>query len=111
MTVYQELDHALERLEATLKAADLWSASRPPASAFDSRQPFCVDTMELPQWLRYVFIARLSAVVEAEGSLPPNCEVAPAAEVYLKQSGVRASNLLLVVKAIEEVDRVINEAD
>lgn len=110
MTVHQQLDEALRRLEATLKAADLWQVPRPAPQAFESRQPFCVDTMELPQWLRFVFIARLDAMVERRAPLPESCNVAPAAEVYLKQAGVRASNFLLLVKSIEEVDRVINEA-
>ncbi|MFC3283136.1 YqcC family protein [Litchfieldella rifensis] len=109
MSVYQQLDEALRRLEATMKAADMWRMPQPTPEAFDSEQPFCVDTMELPQWLRFVFIARLDALIEAEAPLPENCQVAPAAEVYLKQSQARPSTLLLVVKAIEEVDRVITE--
>lgn len=109
MSVHQQLDEALRRLEATMKAADMWQMPQPPAEAFDSHQPFCVDTMELPQWLRFVFIARLDALIDAEGPLPQTCDVAPAAEVYLKQAHARPSHLLLVVKAIEEVDRVITE--
>lgn len=109
MSVYQQLDEALRRLEATMKAADMWRMPQPAPEAFDSEQPFCVDTMELPQWLRFVFIARLDAMIEAEAPLPDNCQVAPAAEVYLKQSQARPSTLLLMVKAIEEVDRVITE--
>lgn len=108
---YQQLDEALRRLEATMKAADMWQMPQPPAEAFDSQQPFCIDTMALPQWLRFVFIARLDALIDAEAPLPNTCQVAPAAEVYLKQANARASTLLLVVKAIEEVDRVITESD
>ncbi|PMR75332.1 YqcC family protein [Billgrantia endophytica] len=110
MTVHEELDVALRRLEATLKAADLWRVPRPEPEAFDSGQPFCVDTMEMPQWLRFVFIARLDAMVESRAPLPESCQVAPAAEVYLKQAGIRTSNFLLLVKSLEEVDRIINEA-
>ncbi|GGX95313.1 hypothetical protein GCM10007160_23600 [Litchfieldella qijiaojingensis] len=109
MSVHQQLDEALRRLEATMKATDMWKMPQPPVEAFDSEQPFCVDTMDLPQWLRFVFIARLDELIEAEAPLPDTCQVAPAAEVYLKQSQVKASTLLLVVKAIEEVDRVISE--
>ncbi|WP_043530231.1 YqcC family protein [Litchfieldella xinjiangensis] len=109
MSVHQELDEALRRLEATMKASNLWQMSQPSAEAFDSQQPFCVDTMALPQWLRFVFIARLDALVEARGPLPTSCDVAPAADMYLKQSDARPSERLLLVKAIEEVDRVITE--
>lgn len=109
MNIHQRLGDALRRLEATLKAADLWQVERPNAEAFDSQQPFCVDTMTMPQWLRFVFIARLDALVAARDALPSACQVAPAMDVYLRQEKIKPSNLLLVVKAIEEVDRVITD--
>ncbi|SDL07610.1 Uncharacterized conserved protein YqcC, DUF446 family [Franzmannia pantelleriensis] len=110
MNPHQRLDQALRELEATLKAADLWRVEQPSAEALASQQPFCVDTMELPQWLRYVFVARLDALVDAEAPLPASCSVAPAADVYLRQAQVQAHHLLLVVKAIENVDRVVTES-
>lgn len=108
MTPHTELDQALSRLEATLRSVDLWSTPCPEAEAFESREPFCLDTMELPQWLRYVFIARLQALVDAEGRLPATCQVAPAAEAYLQHA--KPSTRALVIKAIADVDRVITEA-
>ena len=110
MSVHQQLDQAVRRLEATLKASDLWRVEEPSAKAMASQQPFCVDSMSLPQWLRFVFIARLDDMIAAESPLPATCNVAPAADLYLKQEQARAGDRLLVVKAIEEVDQVINEA-
>ncbi|MBZ9538632.1 YqcC family protein [Modicisalibacter tunisiensis] len=107
MTTHQELEQALENLESTLRSVDLWNTARPEPEAFDSRQPFCVDTMALPQWLRYVFIPRLQALVDARAAMPATCQVAPAAEAYLKDS--RTSTRVLVVSAIAEVDRVVTE--
>ncbi|APX92562.1 hypothetical protein BWR19_06180 [Halomonas sp. 1513] len=109
MNPHQQLDQALRELEATLKAADLWRVEQPSAQALASQQPFCVDSMELPQWLRYVCVARLDALVDARAPLPASCSVAPAAEVYLRQAQVPAHHLLLVVKAIERVDLVVTE--
>lgn len=108
MTPHAELDQALSQLESTLRSVNLWNTPRPEAGAFDSREPFCVDTMELPQWLRYVFIARLQALVDAKGSLPVTCDVAPAAEAYLQNA--RPSTRQLVVEAVAEVDRIVTEA-
>lgn len=102
-----ELDQALIRLEVTLRSIDLWSMPYPDASAFDSREPFCVDTMALPQWLRYVFIARLRAIIEAQRPLPATCQVAPAAEACLQHA--KPNTRLLVVEAIADVDRIITE--
>ncbi|MFD2189276.1 YqcC family protein [Pistricoccus aurantiacus] len=111
MSVHQTLDASLRRLEAAMKAADLWRVREPEAQAFESRQPFCIDTMELPQWLRFVFIPRLDALIDAKAPLPSRCDVAPAAHVYLKQIHAKPSQFLLVVRAIEEVDRTITQAD
>lgn len=109
MTVHDELDQALRRLEATMKAANLWRMATPDPEAFDSQQPFCVDTMALPQWLRFVFITRLDALVERRAPMPARCDVAPALEAYLTQVGVRASDRLLLCQAVEEIDRLVTE--
>lgn len=107
MTIHQELGQAVEELEATLKAANLWRVETPSPAAFESQQPFCVDTMALPQWLRFVFVARLYALVEAKAALPAKCEVAPAVAAYLQQQRAPASDQLLVVECVERLDELI----
>ncbi|MDR5867730.1 YqcC family protein [Halomonas koreensis] len=109
MTVHEELEQALRELESTMKAADLWRMERPAPEAFDSPQPFCVDTMALPQWLRFVFIARLEVLVEKRAPMPASCDVAPAVEAYLVQEGARASDRLLMCKAVERIDQLVTE--
>ena len=52
MSVHQQLQTALLELEAAMKAANLWRTPTPDAAAFASQQPFCIDTMSLPQWVR-----------------------------------------------------------
>ncbi|WP_104201670.1 YqcC family protein [Billgrantia saliphila] len=109
MTVHEELDVALRRLEATMKATNMWRMSAPDTEAFESQQPFCIDTMALPQWLRFVFIARLDALIEAEAPMPEKCDVAPAVAAYLIQEGARTQDRLLMCKAVEEIDRLVTE--
>ncbi len=109
MSIHQELAAALRELEATMRAADQWRMERPEPIAFESVAPFCVDTMSLPQWLRFVFIARLEALVEARAPMPATCEVAPAVEAWLAQSDVRPGDRLLLVQAVEKVDRLVTD--
>ncbi|PJX13653.1 hypothetical protein CWI66_11360 [Halomonas sp. 141] len=109
MSVHQQLQTALLELEAAMKAANLWRTPLPEASAFASQEPFCVDTMSLPQWVRYVFVARLTALVEAQATLPARCEVAPAMAAYLMQEKVRASDQVLVIRAMERVDQLVTD--
>ncbi|KPQ21115.1 MULTISPECIES: YqcC family protein [unclassified Halomonas] len=109
MSVHQQLHTALLELEATLKAANLWRMPAPEAAAFSSQQPFCIDTMSLLQWLRFVFIARLNTLAEAGGPMPAKCDVAPAIAAHLKQENVRASDYLLVVRAVERIDQLVTD--
>ncbi len=109
MTVHEELGQALRELESTMKASALWRMERPAPKAFDSAQPFCIDTMSLPQWLRFVFIARLEALVEARAPMPASCDVAPAVDAYLIQEGAKTSQRVLMGKVVERIDRLVTE--
>jgi len=110
MSTYQPLQTALLELEASMKAADLWRMPTPDAEAFASQQPFCIDTMSLPQWIRFVFIARLNALMDARAAMPAKCEVAPAVAAYLQQEKTPAHHQLLVVRAVEKVDQIVTES-
>ncbi|MCA8866428.1 MULTISPECIES: YqcC family protein [unclassified Halomonas] len=110
MSTYQPLQTALLELEASMKAADLWRMSTPDAEAFASQQPFCIDTMSLPQWIRFVFIARLNALMDARAAMPAKCEVAPAVAAYLQQEKTPAHHQLLIVRAVEKVDQIVTES-
>lgn len=109
MTVHDELGAALRELEATMKANNLWRMESPPEHAFTSHQPFCIDTMALPQWLRFVFIVRLESLVQAEAAMPAKCDVAPAVEAYLMQEGATSVQRLLMRQAVERIDRLVTE--
>lgn len=110
INVHAQLAGALRDLEATMKATDLWRMDEPAPEAFNSQQPFCIDTMSLAQWLRFVFIARLEVLIDNESQLPAKCDVAPAVEAYLVQEGVRAEDRLLMKKVVEDIDRIISES-
>lgn len=110
MSTYQPLQTALLELEASMKAADLWRMPTPDAEAFASQQPFCIDTMSLPQWIRFVFIARLNALIDARAAMPAKCEVAPAVAAYLQQEKTPAHHQLLIVRAVEKVDQIVTES-
>lgn len=106
MTQYESLDIALTRLEAAMRAGDLWqSQTEPELAAFDSEQPFYADTMTLGQWLKFVLIPRLRQLMEKEHSLPASANIAPAAEVYLQES--RTSVRLPILEALRDVDNVL----
>ncbi len=109
MSVHQELGAALRELEATMRATGQWRMEPPAPAAFASVEPFCADTMSLAQWLRFVFIARLEALVEARGPMPAKCEVAPAVEAWLAESGARPSERQMIAEAVARIDTLVTE--
>lgn len=74
------LRQLLEQLEAEMRAAALWSAQPPSPEALSSTIPFMYDTLEIEQWLQWVFLPRLHALLDANAPLPNNCSVHPLAE-------------------------------
>ncbi|GHC30791.1 hypothetical protein GCM10010082_26240 [Kushneria pakistanensis] len=106
MTQYESLDTALTRLEAAMRAGDLWqSQTRPAPSDFESEQPFYADTMSLGQWLRFVLIPRLRGLMENDQPLPASANIASAAEIYLQDN--RTSVRLPILEALRDVDNVL----
>ncbi|PRO73011.1 pseudouridine synthase [Alteromonas alba] len=70
----------LFELEEILKAAGLWSAVTPSQEALASQQPFACDTLAFEQWLQFIFIPRLQALLKTN-TLPPPMQIQPMAEV------------------------------
>ncbi|CBA33309.1 Uncharacterized protein yqcC [Cronobacter turicensis z3032] len=63
-----------------------WQNVAPDSSAFESTQPFCMDTLEPYEWLQWVLIPRLHALLDAGAALPQAFAVAPYYEVALEAS-------------------------
>ena len=49
-------------LEGALRSRLLWDADEPSPEALASTQPFCIDTLDFPQWLQFVFLPRMRAL-------------------------------------------------
>lgn len=109
MAIYLELNDALARLEAAMRAGSMWRQDEPDEVALSSQEPFCVDTLTMPQWLRFVLIARLQVLIDQHLPLPNGSQIAPAAELYLKEysNGAR----LPVVGILHEIDALLGGGD
>lgn len=89
-------------IEAQLRALSLWDRVPPPASALASPEPFCIDTLSLPQWLQFVFLPTLYRLLEEEGELPTRCSITPMAEEYFRGSRLATDELLAALQRIDE---------
>ncbi|WP_426415882.1 YqcC family protein [Aestuariirhabdus sp. LZHN29] len=102
-----ELTRLLDRLEEEMQALQLWQGVPPAAEAFASQEPFCIDTMGFDQWLQWVFVARLRAMIEARASLPTRSELCPLADEFFKG---RASESAPLLEVIAQIDRLLTRA-
>ncbi|WP_288132771.1 YqcC family protein [Microbulbifer sp.] len=101
-SIYPEIATLLLELEGELRRLGEWQAEPPSAEALASTQPFCVDTLSLPQWLQFVFLPRMRQLVESELPLPAKCGIAPMAEEFFRGSDLPAQGLVSKLLAIDE---------
>lgn len=99
---------ALDALEREMQLLDLWAATAPTRQQLASAQPFCVDTMAFEQWLQWVFIPRLRALLEQDLSLPGSCHIKPMGEHSLLHLGRRQHDLLAI---LDRIDRLASGPD
>ena len=97
---------SLLNIEMELRKLALWESESPPDEAFESDQPFCIDTLEFTQWLQFVFVARMKVIIENDHPLPSASGIAPMAEEHFRgrpESGNR------LVRELEAIDRLLSE--
>lgn len=83
MTLPSRVRHQLQLIEALLREHDQWQAVAPDASVFNSTQPFCMDTLEPFEWLQWVLIPRMHALLDGGHPLPASFAIAPYYEIAL----------------------------
>jgi len=96
---------ALIDVEFELRRLGLWSGDRPSDAALSSTEPFAVDTLRFEQWLQFIFLPTLHALIAQEQELPARCGVAPMVSEALRGRGLATGQL---EAALSEVDRLIS---
>lgn len=92
----------LNALEAELKQQRLWSTAPADPRLMSSSAPFSCDTMSLEQWLQYILIPRMQALLQANAALPDNISILPYAELAFKPLGTAADKLLHIIAGLEQ---------
>ncbi|AZZ99156.1 YqcC family protein [Pseudoalteromonas sp. R3] len=95
----------LDELEHTLRQAELWQATPVPVEALRSTQPFCCDTLRFEQWLQFVFVVKMRALLQSGSALPANMAIAPMAEISLAQH----PQLAVLLNVLQRLDLAVSE--
>ena len=104
-SIYAEVADQLLQLEAEMRRLQLWESEAPSPEALASREPFCVDTLSLPQWLQFVFLPRMSQLIELEQPLPGRSGIAPLAEEFFKNSSGFDALIVLLADIDQRLER------
>lgn len=84
-------------IERELRVQGWWSDTAPSAEALASVEPFAVDTLDFEQWLQWIFIPRMKAILENDLPLPNASGILAMAEMVYAQrpgQGVKLQQLL-----------------
>ena len=101
-----EVASVLIDIEAELRQLDLWERKPPAPEALASTEPFAFDTLTLPQWLQFVFLPTIYAMLEEQRPLPDACAITPMAEEFFRGSGLATAGLL---EALAQVDALLSD--
>lgn len=101
MNKSESLKALLIRLELELKTLSFWSTTAPSPQALNSTMPFAYDTMTFEQWLQFIFIPKMTALIDANGPLPNQIGLRPMAEQVYASNRDRLMPLLRLLADID----------
>lgn len=99
----QQTRQLLVQIESELRGIGLWSASAPSSQAMASTMPFCYDTLTFAQWLQFMLLPRLQALLDGGQPLPAQICLCPMAEEALKAHGEAAWPLINRLADLDEL--------
>lgn len=102
---YLRVSQLLEEVEQQMRDLGLWSTRSPPPQALASTMPFCYDTLEFPEWLQWIFLPRLRKLLDQNLPLPAKSDIAPLAEVWIKEQELEqeAGRLLRIIREFDQM--------
>jgi len=104
MSQSQAVTHSIKAIRDEMERLSLWEASPPSQDALSSQQPFCIDTLEFTQWLQWILIPRLEAILKTNIPLPDSSSIHPYAEEALN----RCSDSTQLIAHIKQLDNALS---
>lgn len=96
-------------IEGQLRQLGMWDKIPPSSQALLSTEPFCVDTLTLPQWLQFIFIPTIYSMLEQQEALPERCGIAPMAEEFFRGTGLAIGKLVTSLERMDELLSAVPE--
>lgn len=103
MTRHDSVRSRLHALETLLRDRALWQEIAPQPEAFASTQPFCLDTLAPLEWLQWVLIPRMHALIDAGQPLPQAFAVSPYYEMALEEAHPAREVVLIELQKLDKL--------
>lgn len=81
-----------------MRAQGLWQSQIPSGDALASREPFCIDTLTFPQWLQFIFIVRISLIIQGQEALPQTSGILPMAQEYFGATDWSGAQIMRILR-------------
>ena len=98
-----DIADSLLAIEAEMRRGGHWSQEMPSEEALSSVQPFSIDTLTFPEWLQFIFLPRMTILVEKGGPFPSGSGITPMAEEYFRDSADSTKGLLDALRQMDEL--------
>jgi uncharacterized protein YqcC (DUF446 family) len=102
-----QLREILLALEKELLAQGRWETSPPDPAALQSTQPFAFDTLSFDQWLQWIMLPRMHALLVHQQPLPMHCAMQPMAEETYAESDPASAQ---ITKLLGDIDNLIGRS-
>ncbi|CNH50247.1 YqcC family protein [Yersinia pekkanenii] len=107
MNTENQVRQILQDIELAMRAISLWQTVPPPAEAFESNEPFSIDTMDAEQWLQWVLIPRMYALLASNSPFPLRFAITPYFEEAL--SGDDRPDCTALLVQLQRLDDLLNK--
>lgn len=101
--VIVQVADGLLSIEMEMRRLEIWESQRPHETAFQSTEPFCLDTLSFTQWVQFVFLERMRQLIENEHALPVGSGIAPMAEEHFRGRPESGQRLIRELEAIDQL--------
>ncbi len=99
MNLHLQVRHYLFDIEQAMRTLGIWQPQPPAQAAFESREPFCIDTMQAEQWLQWILLPRMHALLDKRAPLPARFSIAP----YIEEALPDAAPLLDLLRRLDDL--------
>jgi uncharacterized protein YqcC (DUF446 family) len=102
---HKNVEILISKLEQKMREVKLWSNVQPSAKAMQSTVPFAYDVMPFEHWLQFVFIPKMSTIINSQTDFPSKLALLPMAE----QSFTQDKNTAGVIAVIQQIDLAFSD--